>query len=143
MLAASLLVAGCASGSAGGRAGASAAPAMLGCEGEGSALTRSFPAAWVRGVLVIDLTGLTGDGECSMRAVGAGGWPERLALRVVPGVTPALEVVADQRLRLPVAGAGGASVELMLPHALHSPATPRIGLRWGAAAGVAAVSGIP
>lgn len=143
MLAATLLVAGCASGPAGGRAGASAASAVLGCEGEGSAVTQSFPASWRSGVLVIDLTGLAGDGECTLRPVAPGGWPERLALRVAPGVTPALEIVADQRLRLPVAGASGASVELVLPHTLHSPATPRIGLRWGASAGVAAVPGTP
>ncbi len=82
--------------------------------------------------MVIDLRGLAGAGECVLRPPGAAGWPERIALRVVPGITPALEVLADQRLSWPASqGPVGSAVDLGLPHALHSPATPEIRVRWG------------
>jgi hypothetical protein len=104
----------------------------LRCEDAAAATARSLPVEWQQDTMVIDLRGLAGNGECSMRPGGTAGWPERIALRVVPGLTPALEVVADQRLRWPASGgAVGDAVDLTLPHALHSPATPEIRLRWG------------
>lgn len=131
-LALPLAVAGCALGS-GGAAPSTAVPVLACTGGPGAG---SLAGAWRRDVLVIDLTGIAGDGECTLSPPGPGGWPERLALRVLPGVTPALEIDADQRLRLPAAAAAGSASELVLPHALHSPATPQIRLRWGAAAAV-------
>ena len=119
-------------------------PQQLRCDHGSPAAGRDLPYAWQRDTMIIDLRGLAGDGDCVLRPAAAAGWPERIALRVTPGSTPALEVLADQRLRWPAtAAAGGNAVDLVLPHALHSPATPEIRLRWGSAAGVAAAESTP
>lgn len=136
-----LIVGGCA-GLPWAREGAApAVPGALHCEDPASATERSLPVTWQQDTMVIDLRGLAGSGECSMRPGRAAGWPERIALRVTPGLAPALEVIADQRLRWPATeGAVGDAVDLMLPHALHSPTTPAIRLRWGAGVAVTGLS---
>jgi hypothetical protein len=92
---------------------------------------------WDRNTLLLDLTGVSGEGAARLAPIPAqGGWPVRLEFRVRPGSIGRLEVLAGQRVVYSVPDAG-APLLLTLAPGVYQPDTPSITLRWGAADGSA------
>lgn len=94
----------------------------------------TFPQYWDRNTLVVDLQGVSGTGRIELATPPGTTWPFRLALRVTPGSVGELEVRADQRWVVPIAGTNVKPVDLVLPTGLYSRATPRIDVAWQPAA---------
>lgn len=92
-----------------------------------------FPQRWARNTLVIDMTGVAASGSTRMRAKASMGWPVRMALRVRPGSVASIEIVADERVVLPVAAGSGPSTDLLLAPSVYSARTAMITLTWAAA----------
>jgi hypothetical protein len=91
----------------------------------------SYPQYWVRNTLVIDLSGVTGQGNIAARLPEETTWPVRVALRVRPGSVGQLEVQAEERDILPVSGEGAKPVDIELSPSLYTPKTAAIYIAWG------------
>jgi hypothetical protein len=89
---------------------------------------------WDRNTLQVDLTGVTGEGNATLRAPH--GWPVRLEFKVQPGGFGMLEVEALQRTVFEVPAQGAVAVLRLAPGS-YAPDTPAITIRWSAAAGSA------
>lgn len=90
----------------------------------------NYPQYWKRNTLVIDLSGVAGQGSVAARLPEEATWPVRLALRVRPGSVGQLEVQADQRNVLPVTATGGDVVDIELPPSLVRPTNSAIYISW-------------
>lgn len=89
-----------------------------------------FPQYWKRNTLVVDLNGISGQGEIVLTPPAGMTWPYRLAVRVLPGSVGELDVRADERWVVPVVPSGAKPVDLELPPGLYSVRTPRISVAW-------------
>ena len=91
----------------------------------------SFPQYWQRNTLVIDLTGVSGQGSVAAKLREESTWPVRVALRVRPGSVGQLEVQAEERNVLPVAPEGTKPVDIELGSTRYTPRTAAIYISWG------------
>jgi hypothetical protein len=91
---------------------------------------------WDRNTLLLDLTGLVGDGEVTLAPSAVHGWPIRLEFRVQPGAIARLEVQASARVVFEVPSQGAPLVFKLAPDA-YGPHSAHITLRWSAADGSA------
>jgi hypothetical protein len=85
---------------------------------------------WDRNALLVDLTGVSGDGGATLTPLQSG-WPIRLEFRVQPGSFATLEIEAAQRVLYQVPAQGKALLLHLPPSALH-PDTHQLTLRWRA-----------
>jgi hypothetical protein len=100
---------------------------LVNADGSGA----SYPQYWQRNTLVIDLTGVSGQGGFAARLPDESTWPVRVALRVQPGSVGQLEVQAEARNILPVTGEGAKPVDIELSPSLYTPKTAAIYISWG------------
>lgn len=91
----------------------------------------SYPQYWKRNTLVIDLTGIGGQGSVAARLPEESTWPVRVALRVQPGSVGQLEVQAEERNVLPVTTDGTRPVDIELSPSVYTPKTAAIYIQWG------------
>ncbi|HET7198806.1 MAG TPA: hypothetical protein VFI86_09080 [Burkholderiales bacterium] len=91
------------------------------------------PQYWQRNTLLIDLSGVSGEGHVVLTPTAGNPWPVRLAFRVRPGAFGALEVRGAAREVLPIDSAGVKPVDLELPPGIYTAGTPQITVSWGAA----------
>ncbi len=99
---------------------------------DGSGAT--YPQYWVRNTLVIDLSGISGQGGFAARLPEEATWPVRVAVRVQPGSVGQLEVQAEERNILPVTTQGAKPVDIELSPTLYTPKTAAIYIAWAPAA---------
>ena len=93
----------------------------------------SYPQYWVRNTLVIDLSGVSGQGNFAARLPEETTWPVRVAVRVRPGSVGQLEVQAEERDILPVTDQGAKPVDIELSPSLYTPKTAAIYIAWAPA----------
>ena len=86
--------------------------------------------SWHRNALRVELTGLSGAGDLTLRPAAGHGWPIRLEFAVRPGSFKQLEVRGEQRVVLTVPDTGAVAV-LAVPQGLYAPATTELALRYG------------
>mgnify|MGYP000514463269 CR=1 FL=1 len=91
----------------------------------------AYPQYWKRNTLVVDLQSAPATGRVTMKPRSAGGWPVRLAFRVLPGSIGQLEVQGAQRVVLPVNAAATPPVDLELAPAVLQRGTPVVVVSWG------------
>lgn len=131
-----LLVAGCATARSlwpfGGRTAAAPQPVnelLVSHAGSGASQVAQF---WERNTLVVDLSGVAGEGRMLLRRQPDHSWPMRIAFRVPPGRFAMLEVRGAQRVAWPVAAAGEGAVTVDLPAPVYDDGTPELNVSWGA-----------
>lgn len=90
----------------------------------------SYPQYWVRNTLVIDLSGIGGQGSVAARLPEESTWPVRVALRVQPGSVGQLDIQAEERNILPVTPEGAKPVDIELATSLYTPKTAAIYIHW-------------
>jgi hypothetical protein len=95
---------------------------------DGSAAT--FPQYWKRNTLVIDLSGVSGQGSVAAKLPEETTWPVRVAVRVRPGSVGQLEVQAEERNVLPVTPEGSELVDIELAPSVYTPTTAAIYISW-------------
>jgi hypothetical protein len=100
---------------------------LVNADGSGA----SYPQYWVRNTLVIDLSGVSGQGSVAARLPEETPWPVRVAVRVRPGSVGQLEVQAEERDILPVTGEGVKPVDIELSNSLYTAKTAAIYIAWG------------
>ncbi|HTU64570.1 MAG TPA: hypothetical protein VMF52_01360 [Steroidobacteraceae bacterium] len=91
----------------------------------------TYPQYWVRNTLVIDLSGIGGQGSVAARLPEESTWPVRVAVRVRPGSVEQLEVQGEERNVLPVGKDGVKPVDITLGTSVYTPKTAAIYLTWG------------
>jgi hypothetical protein len=96
---------------------------------DGSAAT--YPQYWVRNTLVVDLSGVGGQGSVAARLPDEATWPVRVAVRVRPGSVDQIEVLGEERNVLPVSRDGTKPIELTLASSVYTPKTAAIYISWG------------
>lgn len=96
---------------------------------DGAPLT--WPQVWQRNDVVLDMAGVAATGSAVVMPRSGLAWPVRVALRVTPGMTGAIDVRGAQRLLIPVPVTGAGSVDLELPPGVYVAATKQITLSWG------------
>jgi hypothetical protein len=101
---------------------------LVNADGSGA----TYPQYWVRNTLVIDLSGISGQGGFAARLPEESTWPVRVAVRVQPGSVGQLEVQAEERNILPVTNLGAKPVDIELSPSLYTPKTAAIYIAWGA-----------
>ena len=99
---------------------------LVNADGSGA----TYPQYWVRNTLVIDLSGVTGQGSVAARLPEETTWPVRVAVRVRPGSVGQLEVQAEERNILPVTSQGLKPVDIELSPSLYTPKTAAIYIAW-------------
>ncbi len=87
---------------------------------------------WDRSTLLLDMTGVSGDGSATLAPAAGSAWPVRLEFRVRPGGMALLTVSGAQRLTFTVP-AQGSSVVLKLDPGVYQFDTDQVTLRWSAA----------
>lgn len=92
----------------------------------------TYPQYWVRNTLVIDLSGVGGNGSVAARLPEENTWPVRVALRVRPGSVEQLEILGEERNVLPVSKDGAKPIDIELAHSVYTPKTAAIYISWGA-----------
>ena len=95
---------------------------------DGSAAT--FPQYWKRNTLVIDLSGVSGQGSVAAKLPEETTWPVRVAVRMRPGSVGQLEVQGEERNVLPVTADGSELVDIELAPSVYTPTTAAIYLSW-------------
>jgi hypothetical protein len=93
--------------------------------------TATYPQYWKRNTLILDLSGVAGQGAVAARLPEETTWPVRLAIRVRPGSVGQLEVQGEERNVLPVVSAGADAVDIELAPSIYTPATAAIYISWG------------
>ena len=93
-----------------------------------SGLATSLPQYWKRNTLVVDLRGANDAGGLILKPRAGTQWPVRVAFRVTPG-SGVLEVLADQRVVLPIAASGTQPIDLELAADVYTLATAQIIVR--------------
>jgi hypothetical protein len=91
----------------------------------------SYPQYWKRNTLVIDLSGVSGQGAVAAKLRENGEWPVRVAVRVRPGSVQELEIQGEERNVLPVATTGTQNIDLELVPSVYTPKTAAIYISWG------------
>ena len=91
----------------------------------------SFKQYWRRNTLVIDLSGVSGEGTVTAKLPEGNYWPVRVALLARPGSVGQFEVQAEERNVMPVSGDGAKPVEIELAPSLYTPRTQAIYISWG------------
>ena len=99
---------------------------LVNADGSGA----SYPQYWKRNTLVIDLSGVSGQGSVAARLPEETTWPVRVAVRVRPGSVGQLEVQAEERNILPVTAEGTKVVDIELSPSLYTPKTAAIYISW-------------
>jgi hypothetical protein len=99
---------------------------LVNADGSGA----SYPQYWQRNTLVIDLSGVSGEGSVAARLPEETTWPVRVALRVQPGRVGQLEVQAEERNILAVSSEGVKPVDIELSSSLYTPKTAAIYIAW-------------
>jgi hypothetical protein len=108
---------------------------------DGSAAT--FPQYWKRNTLVIDLSGVSGQGSVAAKLPGDTTWPVRVAVRVRPGSVGQLEVQAEERNVLAVAAEGSDLVDIELAPSVYTPHTVAIYISWAPAPVIVETAPLP
>jgi hypothetical protein len=93
---------------------------------------KAIPQYWDRNTLLLDMTGVSGDGSAELAPRPGTGWPVRLEFRVRSGSFANLEVSGVQRVHFTVPAQGAATV-LQLDPGVYLANTAAITLRWSAA----------
>ena len=101
--------------------------------GDAAGAAVTIPQYWDRNTLLLDLSGVSGEGGANVTPIKALGWPIRLEFRVRPGSIGRLEVLGAQRVVYAVPAQGEPLLLKLAPSAYHAD-TPQITLRWSAAA---------
>jgi hypothetical protein len=96
---------------------------------DGSAAT--YPQYWKRNTLVIDLSGIGGNGAVAAKLREGYEWPVRVALRVRPGSVQQLEILGEERNVLPVTVDGAKPIDIELAPSVYTPKTAAIYISWG------------
>jgi hypothetical protein len=99
---------------------------LVNADGSGA----SYPQYWKRNTLVLDLSGVSGQGSVAARLPEETTWPVRVAVRVRPGSVGQLEVQAEERNILPVTAEGNKVVDIELSPSLYTPKTAAIYISW-------------
>ena len=99
---------------------------LVNADGSGA----SYPQYWKRNTLVLDLSGVSGQGSVAARLPEETTWPVRVAVRVRPGSVGQLEVQAEERNILPVTSEGTKVVDIELSPSLYTPKTAAIYISW-------------
>ena len=136
LLAAALLLSGCAAVKSHWPSGRAAAPQKPVNELE-LQLQPDGPAPvvlqfWERNTLVVDLQNVAAAGRVVLVRRAGSDWPMRMAVRMAPQRFEVLEVRGAQRLVLTVAAAAGGAVTAELPPGLHDQGTAALAISWGA-----------
>jgi hypothetical protein len=92
------------------------------------------PQYWKRNTLLVDLSGVSGEGRVVLTPAAGNPWPARLAFRVQPGAFGALEVRGAAREVLPIDSSGVKPVDLELPAGIYTAGTAQVTVSWGPAA---------
>jgi hypothetical protein len=108
---------------------------------DGSAAT--FPQYWKRNTLVIDLSGVSGQGSVAAKLPEETTWPVRVAVRVRPGSVGQLEVQAEERNVLSVAAEGSDLVDIELAPSVYTPNTAAIYISWAPAPVIVETAPLP
>lgn len=87
---------------------------------------------WDRNTLLLDLSGVAGEGGATITPIKALGWPIRLEFRVRPGSIGRLQVMGAQRVVFAVPAQGEPLLLKLAPSAYRAD-TEQITLRWSAA----------
>jgi hypothetical protein len=90
-----------------------------------------YPQYWKRNTLVVDLSGVSGEGGIAARLPEETTWPVRMAVRVRPGSVGQLEVQGEERNVLPVIASGSDVIDIELASSVYTPATAAIYISWG------------
>lgn len=98
--------------------------------GAGSGLIAQY---WDRNALLIDLSGISGEGGAVLAPLPGKGWPARLEFRVRPERIGRLEVVGAQRMVFSLPSQAAAAMVLPLDPGVYLATTAQISLRWSAA----------
>ena len=96
---------------------------------DGSAAT--YPQYWQRNTLVLDLSGIGGEGSVAARLPDESTWPVRVAVRVRPGSVQQVEVQGEERSVLPVAAEGTLPIDIELMPSVFRPTTQALYINWG------------
>lgn len=91
----------------------------------------AYPQYWKRNTLVVDLSGVSGQGGIAARLPEETTWPVRMAVRVRPGSVGQIEVRGEERNVLPVIATGAEVVDIELASSVYTPATAAIYITWG------------
>jgi hypothetical protein len=91
----------------------------------------SFSQYWKRNTLVIDLSGIGGEGNVAARLPEETTWPVRVAVRVRPGSVGQIEILGEERNVLPVATEGTQTIDLEFATSVYTPRTAAIYISWG------------
>ena len=94
--------------------------------------TATYPQYWKRNTLVIDLSGVGGQGAVAAKLRDGTVWPVRVAVRVRPGSVQQIEIQGEERNILPVSTAGTQNIDLELAPSVYTPKTAAIYISWGA-----------
>ena len=92
----------------------------------------SYPQYWKRNTLVIDLSGVGGQGTVAARLPPETTWPVRMAVRVRPGGVQQVEILGEERNVLPVSVDGTKAIDLEIAPSVYTPRTAAIYISWGA-----------
>ena len=90
----------------------------------------NYPQYWKRNMLVIDLSGVSGQGSVAARLPEETVWPVRMAVRVRPGSVGQLEIQAEERNILPVSTAATDVVDIELAPSVYTQGTAAIYISW-------------
>jgi hypothetical protein len=93
-----------------------------------SGVATSIPQYWKRNTLVVDLRGASDAGGLILKPRPGTQWPVRVAFRVAPG-SGVLEVLADQRVVMPIAASGTQPIDLELAADVYTLTTAQIIVR--------------
>ena len=92
-----------------------------------------FPQYWKGNTLVVDLRPGGSKGSAVLKPREHTVWPVRIAFRVMPGQFGVVEVKANQRVVLPLTGAGSQPVDLELAPGVFIMKSPQMTVAWGPA----------
>lgn len=98
-------------------------------------VSRAIPQYWDRNTLLLDMTGVSGEGSALLSPRPGTAWPVRLEFRVQSGSFANLEVSGVQRVLFSVPAQGAVTV-LQLDPGVYLASTAAITLRWSAADGL-------
>jgi hypothetical protein len=93
---------------------------------------KAIPQYWDRNTLLLDMSGVSGEGSAVLAPRSGTGWPVRLEFRVQSGSFASLEVSGVQRVLFTVPTQGAPAV-LRLDPGVYLARTAAITLHWSAA----------
>jgi len=100
---------------------------LVNADGSGA----SYPQYWKRNTLVIDLTGVGGQGSVTAKLPDETTWPVRVAVRVRPGSVQQIEVQGEERNVIAVSTEGSLPVDLEFAPSVYRATTAAIYINWG------------